>query len=239
MMLNITNYSATAQSIQILIVGRLLAGIGIGVTSAVVPLYISEISPTEIHGGAFLVAKSLVPTTALFSIAESPIVQEALAVTKHLSVTKNTAVTKHLLHRCHQTALSVAKKDFWITIDAKFISRHLTSNHFSGNLPAIFAKLTKLNHVLEQLVKLMLLVSRNPDHVIELVGEFQFQRLMLNCKLILMILAHLANCKSMLEAFEAGGDFHSRTTMNMYPYIRNAVNEKHVLLVKTNPQFHS
>ncbi|MED6184111.1 hypothetical protein PIB30_117652 [Stylosanthes scabra] len=34
----------------------------------------------------------------------------------------------------------------------------------------------------------------------------------------------------MLEAFEAGGDFHSRTAMNMYPYIRDAVSEKQVLL---------
>ncbi|MED6169431.1 hypothetical protein PIB30_118800 [Stylosanthes scabra] len=50
MMLNITNYSATAQSIQMMIVGRLLAGIGIGITSAIVPLYISEISPTETRG---------------------------------------------------------------------------------------------------------------------------------------------------------------------------------------------
>ncbi|KAF5479914.1 hypothetical protein F2P56_000697 [Juglans regia] len=41
---------ATAQSVQTMIIGRLLAGIGIGVTSAIVPLYISEISPTEIRG---------------------------------------------------------------------------------------------------------------------------------------------------------------------------------------------
>ncbi|KAM2710642.1 hypothetical protein EV2_048186 [Malus domestica] len=41
---------ATAQSVQTMIVGRLLAGIGIGITSAIVPLYISEISPTEIRG---------------------------------------------------------------------------------------------------------------------------------------------------------------------------------------------
>ncbi|XP_027369033.1 DNA polymerase I A, chloroplastic/mitochondrial-like isoform X2 [Abrus precatorius] len=49
-------------------------------------------------------------------------------------------------------------------------------------------------------------------------------------QLELRILAHLANCKSMLEAFEAGGDFHSRTAMNMYPYIRQAVEKKEVLL---------
>ncbi|KAL2329513.1 hypothetical protein Fmac_017094 [Flemingia macrophylla] len=41
---------ATAQSVETMIIGRLLAGIGIGVASAIVPLYISEISPTEIRG---------------------------------------------------------------------------------------------------------------------------------------------------------------------------------------------
>ncbi|CAJ1964226.1 unnamed protein product [Sphenostylis stenocarpa] len=49
-------------------------------------------------------------------------------------------------------------------------------------------------------------------------------------QLELRILAHLAKCKSMLEAFEAGGDFHSRTAMKMYPYIREAVERKEVLL---------
>lgn len=49
-------------------------------------------------------------------------------------------------------------------------------------------------------------------------------------QLELRILAHLADCKSMKEAFEAGGDFHSRTAMNMYPYIREAVEQNEVLL---------
>lgn len=44
------------------------------------------------------------------------------------------------------------------------------------------------------------------------------------------ILAHLAGCKSMLDAFKAGGDFHSQTAMNMYPYILDAVKDKRVLL---------
>jgi hypothetical protein len=36
--------SATAQDIRTMIIGRLLAGIGIGVSSALVPLYISEVA---------------------------------------------------------------------------------------------------------------------------------------------------------------------------------------------------
>ncbi|CAN1198968.1 Plastidic glucose transporter 4 [Linum perenne] len=52
---------ATAQNVQTMIIGRVLAGIGIGISSAIVPLYISEvasyiimfmiqISPTEVRG---------------------------------------------------------------------------------------------------------------------------------------------------------------------------------------------
>ncbi|KAL8505596.1 hypothetical protein ACS0TY_016731 [Phlomoides rotata] len=55
-------------------------------------------------------------------------------------------------------------------------------------------------------------------------------------QLELRILAHLAGCKSMLNAFKAGGDFHSRTAMNMYPHIRDAVEQKKVLL-EWHPQF--
>ncbi|KAH9621059.1 hypothetical protein KSS87_011840 [Heliosperma pusillum] len=49
-------------------------------------------------------------------------------------------------------------------------------------------------------------------------------------QLELRILAHLADCKSMKEAFVAGGDFHSRTAMNMYPYIKEAVEQNEVIL---------
>ncbi|CAE5959872.1 unnamed protein product [Arabidopsis arenosa] len=49
-------------------------------------------------------------------------------------------------------------------------------------------------------------------------------------QLELRILAHLTGCKSMMEAFKAGGDFHSRTAMNMYPHIREAVENGQVIL---------
>lgn len=49
-------------------------------------------------------------------------------------------------------------------------------------------------------------------------------------QLELRLLAHIANCRSMIEAFEAGGDFHSRTTCGMYPHIAQAVARGDVLL---------
>ena len=42
-------------------------------------------------------------------------------------------------------------------------------------------------------------------------------------QLELRLLAHMANCESMIRAFEAGGDFHSRTALGMYDYIRREV----------------
>ncbi|GIM08897.1 hypothetical protein Vretimale_12841 [Volvox reticuliferus] len=42
-------------------------------------------------------------------------------------------------------------------------------------------------------------------------------------QLELRILAHMTDCKSMKEAFELGGDFHSRTAYGMYDYIQEAV----------------
>ncbi|KAG6558001.1 hypothetical protein Mapa_000180 [Marchantia paleacea] len=42
--------SATATGIQAMLAGRFLVGLGIGISSAVVPLYIAEIAPTDIRG---------------------------------------------------------------------------------------------------------------------------------------------------------------------------------------------
>jgi len=44
------------------------------------------------------------------------------------------------------------------------------------------------------------------------------------------MLAHMANCHSMIEAFKSGGDFHSRTALGMYPEIQKAVDNNEVLL---------
>mmetsp|Transcript_6476 Transcript_6476/g.11323 ORF Transcript_6476/g.11323 Transcript_6476/m.11323 type:complete len:662 (+) Transcript_6476:223-2208(+) len=49
-------------------------------------------------------------------------------------------------------------------------------------------------------------------------------------QLELRVLAHMTNCKSMLDAFAKGGDFHSRTAISMYPEIKEAVEKGEVLL---------
>lgn len=45
-----TILSTKASNFEAMVVGRILVGVGIGVSSGVVPLYISEVSPTEIRG---------------------------------------------------------------------------------------------------------------------------------------------------------------------------------------------
>lgn len=49
-------------------------------------------------------------------------------------------------------------------------------------------------------------------------------------QLELRVLAHVTNCKSMIEAFKTGGCFHSRTAMGMYAHVRQAVERGEVLL---------
>ncbi len=49
-------------------------------------------------------------------------------------------------------------------------------------------------------------------------------------QLELRVLAHLAACKSMINAFNAGGDFHSRTAATMFPEVRKAVERGDVLI---------
>lgn len=39
-------------------------------------------------------------------------------------------------------------------------------------------------------------------------------------QLELRLLAHLADCRSMIDAFNSGGDFHSRTAAGMFPEIQ-------------------
>jgi len=49
-------------------------------------------------------------------------------------------------------------------------------------------------------------------------------------QLELRLLASMTNCHSMIEAFEAGGDFHSRTALGMFDYIQKKVNDGECLL---------
>ena len=44
-------------------------------------------------------------------------------------------------------------------------------------------------------------------------------------QLELRILAHMADCKSMINAFKLGGDFHSRTALGMYDHIKEAITQ--------------
>ncbi|RLO04220.1 hypothetical protein DYB28_006902, partial [Aphanomyces astaci] len=49
-------------------------------------------------------------------------------------------------------------------------------------------------------------------------------------QLELRLLAHVTQCQGMIDAFKAGGDFHSRTAMGMYEYVHKAVEAGDVLL---------
>lgn len=54
-------------------------------------------------------------------------------------------------------------------------------------------------------------------------------------QLELRLLAHMTKCQSMLEAFRAGGDFHSRTALGMYTHIKEAVDRGDCLLEWDGP----
>ena len=49
-------------------------------------------------------------------------------------------------------------------------------------------------------------------------------------QLELRLLASMTRCKSMIDAFESGGDFHSRTALDMFDYVQEKVNAGEVLL---------
>jgi len=49
-------------------------------------------------------------------------------------------------------------------------------------------------------------------------------------QLELRLLAHMTKCRSMIDAFEKGGDFHSRTALGMYAHVQEAIKKGDVLL---------
>jgi DNA polymerase I len=49
-------------------------------------------------------------------------------------------------------------------------------------------------------------------------------------QLELRLLASMTECKSMIDAFAAGGDFHSRTAMDMFPHVKQSLDTGECLL---------
>ena len=49
-------------------------------------------------------------------------------------------------------------------------------------------------------------------------------------QLELRLLASMTNCKSMIDAFESGGDFHSRTAMDMFDHVKKMIDDGDLLL---------
>jgi DNA polymerase-1 len=49
-------------------------------------------------------------------------------------------------------------------------------------------------------------------------------------QLELRLLASMTNCKSMIDAFDSGGDFHSRTALDMFDHVKEKVDAGEVLL---------
>lgn len=49
-------------------------------------------------------------------------------------------------------------------------------------------------------------------------------------QLELRLLASMTDCRSMIDAFESGGDFHSRTAMDMFDHVRQRLDDGEVLL---------
>ena len=49
-------------------------------------------------------------------------------------------------------------------------------------------------------------------------------------QLELRLLASMTNCQSMIDAFKSGGDFHSRTAMDMFDHVKKKLDDGEVLL---------
>lgn len=62
---------AVAPTIEVLMVGRLLVGFGVGIASLVVPVYLSEVSPQEMRGAVVAVDIMLITSGQLISASIS------------------------------------------------------------------------------------------------------------------------------------------------------------------------
>jgi len=57
-----------AQSIWVLMLGRIFVGIGVGIAAQIVPLYLSEIAPTEIRGKLIAMNTAMITVGQLISV---------------------------------------------------------------------------------------------------------------------------------------------------------------------------
>lgn len=95
----------------------------------------------------------------------------------------------------------------------------------STNLPysdSINATAERSNHMLQVRQAFTADLSKGHHLVVADYGQLE-----------LRLLAHMTECKSMLEAFRAGGDFHSRTALGMYDHIKEAIAKGETTSLKT------
>jgi SP family myo-inositol transporter-like MFS transporter 13 len=59
---------AFAPTIPILMIGRVLVGLGVGIAAQIVPLYLSEVAPIEIRGKLIAINTALITGGQLFSV---------------------------------------------------------------------------------------------------------------------------------------------------------------------------
>ena len=59
---------AFAPSIVVLMIGRVLVGLGVGVAAQIVPLYLSETAPLEIRGKVIAINTAMITGGQLFSV---------------------------------------------------------------------------------------------------------------------------------------------------------------------------
>jgi DNA polymerase I len=129
---------------------------------------------------------------------------------------------------CRVSAIDTLLSNFITTLIANVdensrIHCSLNLNTETGRLSARRPNLQNQPALEKDIYKIRDAFACNPaDNTMFIVADYG--------QLELRLLAHMANCQSMIDAFKAGGDFHSRTAVAMYPHIREAIDKGEALL---------